>query len=179
MAKKADQTASFMVRFNQIIFEEDGEPKVQWRGKVSHVQGGEDQSFSDFNDAVRFIQERLADLTIEATKDKTPEQQNSLLKKSFSLWKTVAKEGPKVIMETIKDPRKSVSQLQDQISDFGEDLMDKVPIDQWRNASRSDFNSIKESISQLADEMKKLNVKVDAISKPTKTSRTSKSTKKK
>ncbi|MFT5849056.1 MAG: prefoldin subunit 5 [Psychroserpens sp.] len=177
MSKKADQTASFMVRFNQIIFEEDGESKVQWRGKVSHVQGGEDQSFSDFNDAVKFIQERLADLTIEATKDKSPELQDSLLKKSFSLWKTMAKEGPKVIMETIKDPRKQVAHLQDQISDFGEDLMDKVPIDQWRNASRSDFNTIKESISQLADEMKKLNAKVDAMNTPVKTVRASKTTK--
>jgi polyhydroxyalkanoate synthesis regulator phasin len=177
MSKKADQTASFMVRFNQIIFEEDGESKVQWRGKVSHVQGGEDQSFSDFKDAVKIIQERLADLTIEATKDKSPELQDSLLKKSFSLWKTMAKEGPKVIMETIKDPRKQVAHLQDQISDFGEDLMDKVPIDQWRNASRSDFNTIKESISQLADEMKKLNAKVDAMNTPVKTVRASKTTK--
>jgi hypothetical protein len=177
MAKKADQTASFMVRFNQIIFEEDGESKVQWRGKVSHVQGGEDQSFSDFNDAVKFIQERLADLTIEATKDQSQEQQDSLLKKSFSLWKTVAKEGPKVFMETIKDPRKQVSNLQDQISHLSEDLMDKVHIDEWRNASRSDFNSIKDAISALTHEMKNLNAKVDAISKPVKTSRATKTSK--
>jgi len=174
MTKKADQTASFMVRFNQIIYEDNGESKVQWRGKVSHVQGGEDQSFSDFNDAVKFIQERLADLTLEATKDKSPEQQDSLLKKSFSLWKTMAKEGPKVIMDTIKDPRKQVAHFQDQISDFSEELKDKVQIDQWRNASRSDFNAIKQSISQLADQMKELNAKVDAISKPAKTSRASK-----
>ena len=174
MTKKVDQTASFMVRFNQIIFEENGESKVQWRGKVSHVQGGEDKSFSDFNDAVKFIQQKLAELTLEATKHKSPEQQDSLLKKSFSLWKTMAKEGPKVIMETIKDPRKQVANLQDQITYLGEDLMDKVPLDQWRSASRSDFNSIKESISELADEVKKLNVKVDAISKPVKTSRASK-----
>lgn len=177
MSKKADQTASFMVRLNQIIFEEDGESKVQWRGKVSHVQGGEHQSFSDFNDAVKFIQERLADLTIEATKDKSPELQDSLLKKSFSLWKTVTKEGPKVIMETIKDPRKQVSNLQDQISHLGEDLMDKVHIDEWRNASRSDFNSIKEAISALTDEIKNLHEKVDAISKPAKTSGSAKTTK--
>lgn len=177
MVKKAGQTASFMVRFNQIIFEEEGESKVQWRGKVSHVQGGEDQSFSDFNDAVKFIQERLAELTIEATKHKSQEQQESLLTKSLSLWKTVTKEGPKVIMETIKDPRKQVANLQGQISELGEDLMEKVPIDDWRNASRSDFNSIKESISELVDEVKKLNTKVDAMSKPAKTSRTSKAKK--
>jgi len=178
MAKKADQTASFMVRFNQIIFEEDGESKVQWRGKVSHVQGGDDKSFSNFADAVAFIQEKLGDLTMEATKDKSPELQDSLLKKSFSLWKTMAKEGPKVIMETIKDPRKQVANLQDQISYLGEDLKDKVQIDQWRNASRSDFNTIKDSISALAEEMKKLNAKVDAISKPAKTTKT-RATKKK
>ncbi|MGB1308154.1 MAG: hypothetical protein ACPG6B_04540 [Oceanihabitans sp.] len=166
MAKKADQTASFMVRFNQIIFEDEGESKVQWRGKVSHVQGGEDESFTNFNDAVSFIQERLADLTVEATKHKTPEQQDSLLKKSFSLWKTMAKEGPKVIMETIKDPRKQVANLQDQISYLGEDIKEKVHIDQWRNASRSDFNSIKDSLSDLVTEIKMLNQKVDALSKP-------------
>ena len=176
MAKKADQTASFMVRFNQIIFEDNGESKVQWRGKVSHVQGGEDQSFSDFNDAVAFIQERLAALTIEATKDKSPELQDSLLKKSISLWRTVAKEGPKVIIDTIKDPRKQVAQIQDQISDFSEDLLEKVPLDQWRNASRSDFNAITASIAQLADEIKVLNEKVDLINTPAKATRKPKST---
>ncbi len=34
MAKKAEQTASFMVRFNQRIYEEEGESKVQWRGRI-------------------------------------------------------------------------------------------------------------------------------------------------
>lgn len=178
MSKKADQTASFMVRFNQIIFEDKGESKVQWRGKVSHIQGGDDKSFSDFNEAVKFIQSKLAELTIEATKDESPEEQETLLKKSFSLWKTMAKEGPKVFMETIKDPRKSVAHLQDQLSDFGEDLMEKVPIDQWRNASRSDFNTIKDSIAELANEMKKLNAKVDALNTPAKPRRATKTTKK-
>ena len=177
MEKRVGQTASFMIRFNQIIFEEEGESKVQWRGKVSHVQGGNDQSFSDFNDAVKFIQERLAELTLEATKHKSQEQQESLLTKSLSLWKTVTKEGPKVIMETIKDPRKQVAHLQDQISELGEDLMEKVPIDDWRNASRSDFNTIKESIAELMTEVKKLNTKVDAINKPSKTRSTSKTNK--
>lgn len=166
MANKADQTASFMVRFNQKIFEDNGESKVQWRGKVSHVQGGEDMSFSDFNEAVVFIQKKLAELTLEATKHESPEQQDSLLKKSFSLWKTMAKEGPKLIMETIKDPKKQVANLQEQISYFGDEMMEKVHIDEWRNASKSDFNDIRSSMSQLATELKKLNAKVDALNQP-------------
>jgi hypothetical protein len=178
MAKKADQTASFMVRFSQKIFDENGESKVQWRGKVSHVQGGEDQSFSDFNEAVAFIQEKLAALTLEATKDKSPEQQDGILKKSFSLWKTVAQAGPKVFMDTIKDPRKQVANLQDQISHFGEEIGEKVHIDQWRNASKSDLNSMKESMKELADQMKKLNAKVDSLSKAKTTRKTSTTSKK-
>ncbi|MGJ8593178.1 MAG: hypothetical protein ACSHXF_11555 [Aquaticitalea sp.] len=166
MAHTADQTASFMVRFSQKIFEENGESKVQWRGKVSHVQGGEAMSFSDFNEAVVFIQKKLAELTLEATKHETPEQQDSLLKKSFSLWKTMAKEGPKFVRETIKDPKKQVANLQEQISYFGDEMKEKVHIDEWRNASKSDYNDMKNSMSELASEIKKLNAKVDALSQP-------------
>ena len=169
MAKKQDQTASFMVRFNQKIFEEDGEPKVQWRGKISHVQGGEDASFSDFNDALKFMQEKLANLTQEATKHEPKERREGILQKSFSVWKTMKEVGPKVIMDTIKDPKKQISniqdQIQDQISTLGEEISEKVQIDQWRNASRADFQDIQAAIETMSKELKKLATKVDKINK--------------
>ena len=38
MAVKKDETASFMLRFTQKIFQnEDGESQVQWRGTVSYT----------------------------------------------------------------------------------------------------------------------------------------------
>ena len=163
MAKKPEQTASFMIRFNQKIYQDQGEDKVQWRGKVSHVQGGEDLSFSDFKEAVEFIQTRLTQLTVDATKGHPKDQQESIVKKSFTLWKTMAKEGPKIFMETIKDPMKSVDNLKDQLTEFGGEMMEKVPVDQWRSASKSDFQSIQNSISQLAKQVSLLNAKVDAI----------------
>lgn len=169
MAKKQDQTASFMVRFNQRIFEEDGEPKVQWRGKISHVQGGDDKNFTDFNDALTFMQTKLAELTTEATKDQSKELREGILQKSFSMWKTMKEVGPKVIMDTIKDPKKQISniqdQIQDQISHIGDEISEKVQIDQWRNASRADFHSIQSAISELSKELKELSSKVDKINK--------------
>ena len=63
MNKKQEQNASFMVRFNQQIFEENEEAKIQWRGKITHVQDGEEKRFSDFNDALVFMQNKLASLT--------------------------------------------------------------------------------------------------------------------
>ena len=152
-----------MVRFTQKIYEEDGESKVQWRGNVSHVQGGGDLNFSDFKDAVAFIQQHLTALTEEATSDKTSEEQENILAKSLSLFKTVAATGPKILKETLKDPRAQVANLQEQLSEYGEGLLEKVPIDQWRNASKSDFLAIQESLSGLSNSIAMLTEKVDAL----------------
>ena len=167
MAKKAAQTASFMVRFNQKIYEDQGESKVQWRGNVSHVQGGEDTNFTDFNDAVLFIQQHLEGLTFEATKHKSAEQQEGILSKSFSLFKTFAATGPQLLKETLKDPRKQVAFIQDQISEYGEDLMDKVPLDDWRSASKTDFQEIKQTLSSLTKSVAVLTKKVEEINEKT------------
>ena len=169
MAKKAEQTASFMVRFNQRIFEEDGESKVQWRGRISHVQDGDEKRFSDFNDALNFMQNKLSELTNAATKDQPSEERDNILQKSLSMWKTMKSVAPQIIKETIKDPKKQISniqdQLQDQISTIGEEIGEKVQIDQWRNASRSDFKKVQDSLTQLTREMKRLNSKIDGLSK--------------
>lgn len=162
MAKKA-QTASFMVRFTQKIFDENGESKVQWRGNVSHVQGGEDINFTDFNDAVGFIQQRLAQLTMEATNDRSTEEQENILSKSFTLFKSVAATGPKIIKETLKDPRKQVATLQEQLSEYGEELLEKVPLDQWRNASKSDFKAMQDTLERLMRSVTDLSKKVDDL----------------
>ena len=169
MSNKKDQTASFMVRFNQKIFEEDGEPKVQWRGRISHVQGGSDKNFSDFNDALIFMQEKLAELTHEATKGESEEHREGILEKSFSMWNTIKEVAPKMIMETIKDPKKQISniqdQIQDQITNISDEISQKVQIDQWRNASRADFHDIQNSIEELSKEIKALSAKVDKLKK--------------
>ncbi|MET1258139.1 hypothetical protein ABV409_02300 [Flagellimonas sp. DF-77] len=162
MAKKA-QTASFMVRFTQKIYDENGESKVQWRGNVSHVQGGEDINFTDFNKAVAFIQEHLAQLTMDATEDRSSEEQENILSKSFSLFKSVAATGPKIIKETLKDPRKQVASIQDQLTEYSGELLEKVPIDQWRNASKSDFKSIQDTLDKLTRSVTDLSKKMDAF----------------
>ncbi|MFY9243700.1 MAG: hypothetical protein WAO74_11805 [Polaribacter sp.] len=169
MTKKQEQSASFMVRFQQRIFEENGDSKIQWRGKITHVQDGDEKRFSDFNDALTFMQTKLAELTEEATKHESTEKQESILDKSLSMWKTIKDVGPKVLRDTLKDPKKQFSHLQDEIQDkistFGEEISEKVQINEWRNASRSDFNKIQNQIETLASEIQKLSTKMDSIKK--------------
>jgi len=167
MKKKQEQTASFMVRFNQQIFEDNGESKIQWKGKVLYVQNGDEKRFSDFNDALIFMQQKLGELTEEATKHQTSEEQESIINKSLSMWKTIKDVGPKVLRDTLKDPKKQLTHLQDEIQGkiqtIGEEISEKVHIDQWRNASRSDFNTIQKQIETLSSEIKKISTKIDSI----------------
>lgn len=169
MKKKHDQNASFMVRFNQQIFEENGESNVQWRGKISHIQDGDEKRFSDFNDALTFMQTKLEKLTKEATNHESSDKQENILEKSISVWKTIKDVGPKVIKDTLKDPKKQFSQiqdqLQDQISNISEEISEKVHINNWRNASRSDFNQIQNQIKNLTSQIESLSKKIDHIKK--------------
>mgnify|MGYP001804288553 CR=1 FL=1 len=173
MAGKKEETASFVLRFNQKIFQNDqGEPQVQWRGNIRHVQGGEEKRFSEFDDVVKFIQTKLADLTIIAMEDKTPEEQKGILAKSFDMWKRMAMDGPKMVMETIKDPKKQVAQIQEQIQEqlhqVKEDIGEKLEIDSWRGPSKADYHQLMETLEGISGEITKLNKKVDKLAKKSK-----------
>ncbi len=164
MAKRNDQTASFMVRFNQKIYQDtDGLDQVQWRGKISHVQGGDQSNFSEFSEAISFIQDKLSGLTKQATVDRTPEEQEGILTKSLDMWKKLSTTGAKMAIETIKDPRKGVAQIQEQISQVGEELGSKIEIDNIRSASKADLQTVLSKLAEVSADLKSLHSKVDAI----------------
>ena len=170
MSTKKDETASFMLRFTQKIFEnETGESEIQWRGNIRHVQGGDEKRFSEFDEVVKFIQSKLQDLTIQAMEDKTPEEQKGILSKSFDLWKRMAAEAPKMVIDTIKDPKKQVAQIQGQIQDqltqVKEEIGQKLDMDSWLSSSKSDSKLIMEQLQKLSKEVSTLNKKVEKLSK--------------
>ena len=167
---KKDETASFVLRFTQKIFKNDkGEPQVQWRGNIRHVQGGDEKRFSEFDNVVDFIQEKLADLTIQAMEDKSPEEQKGILSKSFDMWKKMALDAPKMVIETIKDPKKQVAQIQDQIQDqlnqVKDEIGQKLEIDSWLTSSKSDSKKIMDMLQKMSGDIEDLNQKVDKLSK--------------
>lgn len=170
MAKKKGQTASFMVRFNQNIFEnEKGESDVQWRGQISHVQDGDKVNFAEIKDALDFMQEKLAALTIDATEDKTPEEQEGILTKSFDMWKKMTASYPKLVMDAIKDPKAQIAQLQgqiqSQISTVGGEISQKIENTSWRAVTKSDLDQLTEKIEKMSKELGKLNKKVTKLGK--------------
>jgi uncharacterized protein (DUF885 family) len=171
MAIKKDEIASFVMRFTQKIYQvEDGnDHHVQWRGNIRHVQSGDEKRFVAYEDAAGFVKEKLATMTMQAVEDKTPEEQKGILSKSFDLWKKVATTTPKLVLESIKDPKKQVAQiqeqLQEQLNQAGEAIGQKLEIDDWRSSSKNDYKNIVKILEQLAAEVTTLTQKVDALSK--------------
>lgn len=169
MSHKKDETASFVIRFNQKIFQsETGEPQVQWRGNIRHVQGGDEKRFSEFEDALQFIQQKLTELTMLATEDKSPEEQKGILTKSLNLWKQVKEDYSKIVIETIKDPMGSVEQLQEQVqeqvSQMSDRLRPNLDPDSWKPVTRNDFKKTNDSIAALTHAVEVLSQKVEALS---------------
>jgi hypothetical protein len=63
---------------------------VRWRGRIHHVQGDEDARFTDFADAVGFIQERLAQLTMDASAAEPDAERELVMADSLRLWERFA-----------------------------------------------------------------------------------------
>ena len=164
----ANQSASFMIRFTQKIFKEkDGNPGVQWRGKISHVQSGDNESFSDFENAIHFMQAKLEDLTAQAVQDKPEKEQDGILTKSFDLLRKIKDTAPKMVMETIKDPIGQVGnikdQIEEQIKDVGDELSQKIEIDNLRMVSKSDYKEMVSLMQKMSEQIESLTKKVDAL----------------
>lgn len=174
MSAKKDETASFVLRFTQKIFKnDDGESQVQWRGHIRHVQSDEEKRFSEFEEVSKFIQTKLADLTLQAMEDKSPEEQKGIISKSFDLWKKMALDAPKMVIDTLKDPKKQIEQVQSQIyqvqdvisQKIEERIGQKLEIDEWRAASKNDYNNLMEMMTKMATNIEGLSKKVEELSK--------------
>ncbi len=178
MASNKEETASFVLRLSQKIYRTDeGEPQVQWRGNIRHVQTGDESRFSTFENAREFVQQKLEAMTIKAVEDKPEDEQKGIISKSFDFWKKVAAVTPKLVMDSIKDPKKQATQIQEQIqeqihqfSDVIEHTIEerKSELDNWLGASKSDSRKIVEMLSEMSGQIAALNRKVDDLSKQNK-----------
>lgn len=170
MSNKKDETASFMIRFTQKIYDtENGSQDVQWRGNIRHVQSGNENKFVDINEALSFIQTNLAELTKQSIVDRSPEEQKGILSKSFGIWKKVTTAGPKLVMDTLRDPLKQVENVQEQLHDtyesVKEEINKKLDLDHVLSMLGKDSDKVLDRLESLSSEINKINKKIDKLQK--------------
>lgn len=178
MANKKEETASFVLRLSQKIYNsEEGDPKIQWRGSIRHVQTGDEDRFSSFEKATEFMQSKLSDMTLKAIEGKPEEEQKGILSMSVDFWKKVATNAPKVVMDSIKDPKKQAAQLQEQLTEqlhqfgdvIGQKIEDKigtkVELENWLSSPKSDLREITAMLAALTQKVDELSQQVEKLTK--------------
>lgn len=89
--KTQRDVASFVLRMTHDLWRDpNGDPKVQWRGHIQHVQSRSEASFADFADAVAFIQQHTAQVTLDSVAEDDPTQQDKAMRESQNLWQRFA-----------------------------------------------------------------------------------------
>lgn len=125
--KPQRETASFVLRFTQDLWhDQQGEPRVEWRGQVSRVQDGVELRFTDLVEAISFIKDSLLKLTMGCVPKENQVYQEKALQESLKLWERFA-EGYTDMIATMprrgKQPESGQKQLNEGI---------EQPLQPWR-----------------------------------------------
>lgn len=178
MAENKEETASFVLRVSQKIYkEENGELQVQWRGNIRHVQSGQETRLSSFEGVQEFVQSKLSDLTLKAIEDKPEEEQKGIIAKSFDFWKKVANATPKLVIDSIKDPKKQAHHIQEQIQEqlyqfsdvishkIEEKIGGKLDIENYLSSSKPEIKQMIQMLAGLTEKVEKLSKQVESLKK--------------
>lgn len=113
---KQHNVASYVLRFTQDLYEdEDHDAHVRWRGHIRHVQGDETQRFTDFAEAVGFIQRGLAELTADTLSGTENMSQEKVFAESFKLWEQFASSYTDIMRNAMEQTLKQSELINQQV----------------------------------------------------------------
>ncbi|GAB4433837.1 MAG: hypothetical protein Fur0044_31320 [Anaerolineae bacterium] len=161
MIKTQNNIASFVLRFTQELWRDaQGEPHVQWRGHIRHVQGDEEDRFTDFAEAVAFIQRYLTQLTLETLTGGQPMNQEKVLQESFKVWEQFAASYTDMMFETMQQTVKQSEAFREQFDQAAERAL-KV----WQLSPQPQYGQLVEAINLLQAQVQTLTSKVEDLEK--------------
>jgi hypothetical protein len=153
--------ASFMLRLTQDLWQdENGEPRVQWRGYINHVQGEAEKTFTDFADALAFIQNQLTELTLNAIPGGAQMDQEKVLKESFKLWEQFASSYSNMMFEAMEKTIQQSNAIREQMDEVVGEALKGWPMPAAAPAGESELlealKSMQEQLTQLTKKVEKL-----------------------
>jgi hypothetical protein len=159
MMKPQNNVASFVLRFTQEMWQDaQDEPHVQWRGHIRHVQGDEEDRFTDFAEAVAFIQRYLAQLTMEAIAGGQNMNQEKVLQESFKLWEQFASSYTGMMFEAMEQTVKQSQTFREQI-----DQAAQRALKAWQFSGQPDQKQMFEALKSLQAQVEALTAKVEKL----------------
>ncbi len=112
--KPKHDVSSFVVRFTQDLWQDEaGEPRVEWRGHVHHVQDGKELHFTDVTTAVSFIQKALLQRTRDCLDKESTIDQDKVVRESNRLWERFAASYASVLADAVQQTQRQVNDVVD------------------------------------------------------------------
>jgi hypothetical protein len=125
--KPQRETASFVLRFTHDLWQDQqGEPRVEWRGQVSRVQDGTELRFTDLAEAISFIKDSLVKLTLGCTPKGDQAYQEKAVQESFKLWERFAEGYTDMIISAMQRRARQPEAIEQQLDEAMEQ-----PIQPW------------------------------------------------
>lgn len=156
---KPHNIASFVLRFTQELWQDTGgEPHVRWRGHIRHVQGTAEERFTDFADAVTFMQRYLTQLTIDTLSGTEELTQEKIFAESFKMWEQFASSYAKMMSQAMEQSVRQSETFREQIDEAGKRVMDA-----WRIPFQADQHTLAETVDHLQAQIEALAKKVETL----------------
>lgn len=149
--------ASFTLRFIQQRWRDtSGEPKVRWRGIIQHIQSNDETTFTDFVEALEFIQSHLAQLTIDATSDDSKPEQEKFLNESLKIWEQFASSYSEMMFSTLQQSMKQSEAFKKQVEKAAANAFSIT-----ETPDQHDFDRIVSAVKELQTTIERLANKID------------------
>ncbi|MCB0211347.1 MAG: hypothetical protein KDJ52_18555 [Anaerolineae bacterium] len=160
--------ASFVLRFTQELWEDaQQEPHVRWRGHIRHVQGEEENRFTDFAEAASFMQRHLTQLTVDSlSKKKEGISQEKIMQETFKLWEQFTSSYTNMMFSAMEQGIKQSRAFKDQMDETREKILRawQFPFNSNSDSdSDSDNDHLKNEVSRLQAQLDKLNKRVEEL----------------
>lgn len=152
-----------MIRFAQERWRDaKGEPHLQWRGYIRHIQGDEEVSFTDAAEVIAFMQKHLAQLTKDALPNGSKGEQEKLMRENFKLWEQFATTYNNAIYGTMERTMKQSQAFKQQVDDaVHRSLKTWAPVTDSRGEQAQLLNALEtltarlENLSERIEQLKK------------------------
>lgn len=156
---RAHNVASFLLRFTQDRWEdEQQEPHVRWRGHIRHVQGDDESRFTDFAQAVAFIQQNLTQLTVETLAGDREMSQEKIMRESFKLWEEFASSYSEIMLNAMEKTLEQTELLSRQA-----DAVRRQTLQAWQmpqTTPTTDVTELTQAMQALQEEVASLSARV-------------------
>lgn len=152
---------SFVLRMTQDLWRDgQGDPKVQWRGHIRHVQSDEEISFTDFADAVAFVQQHTAKVTLDSVSGGSKMEQEKALRESFKLWQQFASSYTDVMLEAMETSLRQSDAIRQQM-----DEAVQRSLKTWKAPAPAEQGEVLRALRDLQAQVQALSAKIEGLEK--------------